>query len=181
MHSVAINLQPSDYKSRDAFLQRRMRENSWVFWGLSVAGLVKWVPAILGFMGLYYFSYSTDINSRNQAHAIFYLFAAYGLVDALCNWIHDRWQVRFHRSATQAFASPCTLTLSGDGVCLDSVWGSTTLRWSAFEGIATFDHVLYLIIHPSEAWIVPKSAFADNDEYRLFAEYAERCISGENA
>lgn len=181
MHSLTINLLPSDYRGCNVFLQRRMRENSWVFWWISVAGFVKWVPAILGLMGLYWSPSSNDIDSRSQAHTIFYFFVAYGVINALCNWAHDTWQVRSHCSATERFASPCTLTLSGDGARLEGVWGNTTLRWSAFDGIAVFDHVLYLIVHPSDAWIVPKSAFADNDEYRSFAEYARRCIGGASA
>jgi len=178
MHSVSINLLPDDHKSRDIFLQRRMREKSWTFRILAVTAVVKWVPAILGFMGLYYFSSSTDINARHQAHTIWYLFVAFWLLSALCNWLQNTWLLRSHRSAMERFASPCTLTLSEDSARLDSAWGSTMLRWSAFEGVATCDHVLYLIVHPTDAWIVPKSAFADNDKYRRFAEYAERCIRG---
>ena len=68
--------------------------------------------------------------------------------------------------------NPSTFTLSADGVQLSYNPTTTQTAWSGIERVAQTPTHLFLFDQPRSAFIVPRRAFASDEEFALFGDFA---------
>jgi len=65
------------------------------------------------------------------------------------------------------------MTISGLGVNIVTDFANSSVRWPAISELVTDGSLLYFLLRPGKAFVVPKRAFADETASSLFFETAK--------
>ena len=74
------------------------------------------------------------------------------------------------------FANRNTIQITEHGIVADSGDTETTYKWRAINTIATTNEHAFLYFSEAEAIIIPRSAFADDQAFQAFLQFAQAHI-----
>src|SRR5258708_3287009 len=116
-------------------------------------------------------------SSRNDLSALV-IFGVCGLLYLVAFPYFWRWTLR-KRTRKLLAEGPvgepndhCSLRIDQDGLHATSRKGTASLNWSAVERIADSETDLYIYVGPTNAFVIPRRAFANPDDCALFASRA---------
>jgi hypothetical protein len=91
---------------------------------------------------------------------------------SLFNWLAAPLIAPRFRPALEVFRAPLTVSLSDDGVRLESAMMTQMVRWAAIGGIRETASYIFFLIDGAPAVVIPRRAFADAGQQAEFLRLA---------
>jgi hypothetical protein len=159
----------------------------WKHWGKrpgQPAHVSWWVPIILGLWGFAGLAkYLGDPASfPNSLVDLICLLLSLFFASVPCFWVFTLLfggMIRDYRLRRQFRSNPRysdrrVIAISEEGVTEGDQTATMTIRWHAVVRIIEDGHLAYIYINASEAFVLPKRAFADGRQFEEFVDAARR-------